>query len=122
MPKPDLNNCGVIEEFKVEAKDQSDGDQILDTRITNRKTGDRVLRFWQIQIELPDSALPATGAMTVEIRSPGSAGYQEVVGSIDLTQEAALLFTFEALADYVKLVPASLEAGLLYNAYLSVSE
>lgn len=122
MPKPNLEKAAVVEEFSVVGKTQSDGALTLDTRITNRRTNDQTLRRWQIQVELPDSALPATGSLAVSVRSPGAALFQDVVGSIDLTQDSALLYTFEALADEIKLTPTSLEAGLLYNAYLSASE
>ena len=122
MPKPDLNKAAVIEEFSEVGKTQADGVRTIDTRITTRRVNDQTLSKWQIQIELPDSALPATGSMVVSVRSPGAALFQDVVGTIDLTQEAALLYRFEAMADEIKLAPTNLEAGLLYNAYLSASE
>jgi len=99
--------------LKKTGLDQAAGAQIFD------------LEGWegsfQHQLQIDVSETPTAGTLAVHVRTPGAADYVLLDSAIDMSS-TALIATFEAFADSIKIVPDSFDGGKTYDAYLMTSD
>lgn len=100
-----------IRKLSLEDKEQADGAQTL---AVGGNCYDSA-RLHQIQVEL--SATPATGVLTIGLKTPGASGYATLTHQIDLVN-GPYLYQIYGFIESLQFTPVGFDAGKTYSVFI----
>jgi hypothetical protein len=95
--------------------EQSDGAQTFSLGVFDGRA------YHQLQVAVSET--PSAGTLTISIKSPGSAGFVDLSGTVDLTDSSTYLISFGPIfAESIKVTPTSFDVDKTFSLYLTSGE